>query len=395
MKLSLAFILCTVPAALFGGPIFEITDLGALGGTTSAGHRINDQGQTVGSATDMWGNQHATSGGTTMSSIGRNAAAWDVNSSGRIVGVQYVNGRSYAATWDASGMQFLAGTGVGSAALGINDLGQITGMTGNGRAFLTDVNGGIRDMGVLIGGDWAAGRAINEFGQVAGYGTKGSSFRAFRWNEGSGYTELGTLGGRNSYGMDINDNGVVVGHAQNSSGYLRASIWTDTRAVELGTLGGRNSYGYGINKNGSVVGYSQVANGEVHAFLYQDGVLYDLNDLLANNTGWELRYAYGINNEGQIVGEGMYQGQMRAFRLDPRKLLSRLSSLTGGGSGGFGGESGGGDGEEGEEGGSGGGPVGFSTFSVETGATAVPEPSSWALGLAGLAMVALGRARRR
>jgi probable HAF family extracellular repeat protein len=27
--------------------------------------------------------------------------------------------------------------------------------------------------------------------------------------------------------------------------------------------------------------------------------------------------AYGINNSGEIVGEGLYDGQSHAFRLDP------------------------------------------------------------------------------
>ena len=127
----------------------------------------------------------------------------------------------------------------------------------------------------MLGGDWAAGRAINEFGQVAGYGTMNGAFRAFRWDNG-GYTALGTLGGRNSYGMGINDNGVVTGHAQTSAGYMHAAIWNGSQALDLGTLGGKYSYSYGINVRGAVVGYSQVRSGEYHAFLFQDNILYDL-----------------------------------------------------------------------------------------------------------------------
>ena len=399
MKLLLSFLLCMVPAALMGGPVYDVTDLGALGGTTSAGHRINEQGQTVGAGTDRVGNQYALSGENSMTAITKDGAAWDVNRSGTIAGAKYVNGQSYAVTWDASGTHFLTGTGVGGAALGINDAGQVTGMTGEGRAFLTDFSGGVRDLGVMLGGDWAAGRAVNEFGQVAGYGTMGGAFLAFRWDEKGGYTALGTLGGRNSYGMGINDSGVVAGHAQTSSGYLHAAVWTNSRAQDIGTLGGHNSYAYGINYRGAVVGYSQVSNGDFHAFLFQDGVLYDLNDLLGNNTGWELRYAFGINNQGQIVGEGLYQGQVHAFRLDLQRVLSMLFSLSGGESDGSEDQGGSGNGPTGLNGPTGfNGPTGYdgpSGFSGPTNLTSVPEPSSWALGLAGLALGVARWARRR
>lgn len=372
MKLSLAFILC-IPAALIGGPIYDVTDLGTLGGSTTAGHRINDLGQTVGSGTDLWGNLKALSGENSLGTLANNATAWDVNNSGTVAGIQYINGQAYAVTWDESGEHILAGAG--SAALGINDLGQVTGMSGNGRAFLTTVGGGLLDIGLMGGGDWAAGRAVNESGQVAGYGTKNGMLKGFRWTEGGGFSTLGTLGGKNSYGMDINEAGVVAGHAQLASGYLHASIWTGLQAGDLGTLGGRNSYAYGINNDGAVVGYSQVANGVAHAFLYMDGVLYDLNDLLGDTVGWELTYAYGINDQGQIVGEGKYGGQTHAFRLDLQQALFSLNGLNDGGS----------DGCDTCE-----GPVVNSL-----GAAAVPEPSSWALGLVGLALGVGRRAWRR
>ena len=199
MKLSPAFILCMLPGALIGGPVYQITDLGALGGTSTAGHRISERGQTVGAGTDRLGNEYALSGGNAITPIARDGAAWDVNQTGMIAGAKYIDGQSFAVTWDSTGAHFLMGTGAGGAALGINDAGQVTGMTGNGRAFLTDLNGGVRDLGVMLGGDWAAGRAINEFGQVAGYGTMNGAFRAFRWDNG-GYTALGTLGGRSEIG---------------------------------------------------------------------------------------------------------------------------------------------------------------------------------------------------
>ena len=45
--------------------------------------------------------------------------------------------------------------------------------------------------------------------------------------------------------------------------------------------------------------------------------LLDLNSLVPIDSGWELNEAYAINGKGQIVGSGTFQGQTRAFRLDP------------------------------------------------------------------------------
>jgi uncharacterized membrane protein len=60
-----------------------------------------------------------------------------------------------------------------------------------------------------------------------------------------------------------------------------------------------------------------MAAGDNHAFLYQNGVLFDLNALLASTAGWELTAAYGINDAGQIVGTGILDGVEHAFQLDP------------------------------------------------------------------------------
>jgi probable HAF family extracellular repeat protein len=87
--------------------------------------------------------------------------------------------------------------------------------------------------------------------------------------------------------------------------------------TDLGTLGG-SSYAYGINDSGTIVGYSWTPNGDhPHAFVYLNGVMIDLNSLIPSGAGWELLEAYGINNTGQIVGEGLWNGQAHAFRLDP------------------------------------------------------------------------------
>src|SRR5688572_6714039 len=102
---------------------------------------------------------------------------------------------------------------------------------------------------------------------------------------------LGTLGGTYSFGHAINDAGQVAGygavtgnatdHAFRHDGTLGAGgVMRD-----LGTLGGTWSEGYGINTAGQVVGKSNIlASTAFHAFRYDGtpgagGVMLDLGTL--------------------------------------------------------------------------------------------------------------------
>ena len=43
----------------------------------------------------------------------------------------------------------------------------------------------------------------------------------------------------------------------------------------------------------------------------------DLNALLPRGSGWVLNNAWDINDKGQITGNGLHNGNARAFRLTP------------------------------------------------------------------------------
>ena len=43
----------------------------------------------------------------------------------------------------------------------------------------------------------------------------------------------------------------------------------------------------------------------------------DLNTLIPANSGWVLTEARAINSSGQIVGNGIKDGEQRAFLLKP------------------------------------------------------------------------------
>src|SRR5512140_1568918 len=83
--------------------------------------------------------------------------------------------------------------------------------------------------------------------------------------------ELGTLSGNESYPFAINERGQVVGYGtldtpvgEDEQPLQHAFLWEDGVMTDLGTLGGDYSIALEINDRGQVVGESSTASGEVH-----------------------------------------------------------------------------------------------------------------------------------
>ncbi len=126
----------------------------------------------------------------------------------------------------------------------------------------------------------------------------------------------------------INASGTVVGAMRSATGTPRHAFRSVGSAgatlVDLGTLGGARSMAYDINTDGQIVGEAETTNGVMHAFRWSNGVMIDLNSLLRQpaDAGWELLTAKAINDRGEIVGQGRFQGSLRAFLLSPPGLVS-------------------------------------------------------------------------
>lgn len=185
-----------------------------------------------------------------------------------------------------------------SAANAISNNGQITGLTyaagnHNSRATLWGAAGPV-DLGTL-GGEFGSGMAINQLGQVAGFGAGG---RAALWQNGSGF-DLGTLGGAHSYASGINNAGQVVGQSyiDQDNVAFHAALWQGSSVLDLGTLGGRFSAANGINNGGQVVGQASTNNSSFHATLWSNGTVLDLGTLGGNYSS-----ATAISDSGYVVG---------------------------------------------------------------------------------------------
>lgn len=123
----------------------------------------------------------------------------------------------------------------------------------------------IRDLGSLDDVGETSALAINERGEVVGFGTATNDLTApFYWSERTGFIKIFT--DVNGIAANINDKGQVVGW-RNESGIIRGFLWSRSGGlVSLGSL-----FPVGINNRGEIVG--QCESGSPAACFVADGVV--------------------------------------------------------------------------------------------------------------------------
>ncbi|MES2205894.1 MAG: hypothetical protein V4525_03745 [Pseudomonadota bacterium] len=239
---------------------------------------------------------------------------------------------------------------------GINNLGQITGISNSHASIYTPSNAITENIDTL-GSSWSRGISINDAGQVTGkrefiftetsITDSGilnidniSLNHAFFYTPETGMKDIGTLDQHNpygeSYGNSINSFGSVTGTSSNYGASHHAFIYTFTTGIkDIGTLG-LDSEGLDINDSGYVVG-SFVTPKWIHnshfynsnAFLYTPDLgMQNLNDLVGSSLGTSLTSANSINNSGQILAMGAnYHSYILSPAPEPEIYMSLLFAL--------------------------------------------------------------------
>jgi probable HAF family extracellular repeat protein len=357
--------------------LYQVTELGSLGGTSSAGNSVNNRGWIAGSS-NLSGDESTRAAlwrdGTPLDlgTLGgaNSAVLWPVkNTTGMIAGVAETGqmdplGESWSCSfffptatghiclgfvWQNGVMRPLPTLGGNNGfATGANNRGHVVGWAENTvhdptcnppqvlqfRAVRWDTHHGdrIQELRPLPGDTTSAATAINNRGQVVGISgicanaVGGfSAAHAVLWERGRP-TDLGNLGGVAwNTPMAMNQRGEVVGFANLPGGdpgafNPHAFLWTQEDMQDLGTLpGDALSQGLGINEQGQVVGLSCTAGfGSCRAFLWEDGVMTDLNELVPGYTG-HLVFANDINDAREITGQTIdaETGDAVAFRATP------------------------------------------------------------------------------
>jgi probable HAF family extracellular repeat protein len=332
-------------------PTYRLVDLGTVSKSDSASQAlgINNVGQVVGwsdSSAFIWESGTMTDLGK-LPGFSYGHQAWGINDNGTVVGYGHNGQTVHACIWHNGSQPFDLGTlgGTFSIARAVNNFGLVVGSSTNenGRehAFVWQ-NNQMTDIDVL-GTYESSAWSVNSLGHVVGRATGSGGEHAFLWTPGGTewassnpqMRDIGSLGGQ-SIAFGINDQDHVVGKSVASDGLAYAFLWSAAGGIEnLGTLG-RNESAQAINNADQIVGFSYLDNQGLipHATLWQEGATYDLNNLVTNRGGWELKYAMAISDDGWIAGVGANpSGETRAFLLTPEPatmsiLALGLSALT-------------------------------------------------------------------
>lgn len=241
---------------------------------------------------------------------GDNGFAASVNDSGQVVGWAETTYHDptcvapqvlqfKAALWDADGQIHALpkfGADPDSAAVAINDEGQVVGISGT----CDNAVGAYSAIHAVL---WQNGQAL-DLGNIGGHG----------WNTPDAINNRGEVAGFADVPGDI-VNGQLVPN-------FHAFSWTRERGmVDLGTLqGDAISEATGINNEGQIVGISFDANfTHPRAFIYQDGKMTPLNSLLVGSPNLSLVVTGDINDAGEITGQAvdMATGATPAFLAIP------------------------------------------------------------------------------
>ena len=310
---------------------YELTDLGV----DVVPKDINDLNVVVGSLNSPPGTSVAfrwTAG--VLEQLDGATVANGINNQGQITGDTLTG----AFRFDESQAVPFADLGDGHTGAAINNLGNIAGSEAGINPFRSNplpVNPAVYD------GQWHSPDVASVYPRGRRQGVYAAQFNLAGYND-SGYAvgkriKAGLVGSASimmtptldvvflpvpygGHASAINNQGMIVGTTGSNSRtneHEQAYLYDGALARRLGTLGGGlTSSAADINEANQVVGTSwpvsqttsQVEAEKHHAFLWENGVMTDLNDLIAPGSGWILTAATAINNDGSIAGTGLYDG---------------------------------------------------------------------------------------
>lgn len=179
----------------------------------------------------------------------------------------------------------------------INSQGQIFGSgSSEGKNVWFSTSGSSLNVSAPLPGNMVI-RSLNASGQGIAY-SQPSDYgdRTYYYVENGAYTLL-TVNGQPGYPTHINETGQVMLNTFDSADNARAYVYSSAGGYQEINAGGASIAAYHINSSGSVVGYTKGANGANSAYLYANGVI---TQLVSEYNAPSI--ATGINNAGQVSG---------------------------------------------------------------------------------------------
>ncbi len=327
----------SIPGA-FAQPIYTVTDLGTLGGKNSQANGVSNCGHVVGYSEtgELQANGQPVFRGfvwhtDTMTDLGTLGGAYSVafavNCASQVVGwSSRPDGSESAYLWLAepafgfpSGINALPlSEARSSAAMDINENGQIAGRAGEAFVWLPDeafgLPAGTHSLGHMS--CYSESIGINNLGEVVGGLVVWLPQASYGLDAGFHLVWLPICISDWGYdSIDLNDHGFVLGFETTyfGPGLITTQLGADTAAASERAFA-RSAFG-GLNN------LDQVVDGVLLFDARRDGAhrTVDLRERTRPVTGWEVWYVTSINDFGHIAGVGRtrQRGESHAWLLAP------------------------------------------------------------------------------
>ena len=322
-------------AALAGPPLYDVTDLGALGGRESRAYGVSASGAVCGEAATGEGTMHAfvwtaaagmrdlgTLGGPTSRGYGISDAGWVVGEA------DATNAQRQPFCWSpADGLRVLPlpPGAAGGAALAVSSNGQIAGAVDlpDGPCAALWLSPTNQPELLTAKGRAGLALAVSPAGGVVGQSEVGEGddlvTRAFHRPPEGVVAALSPLGdGLSSAARAINAAGQIAGSFEAGTGVTHAFVFDANGLRDIDARNNTFSEAHAINAAGDVVGVCFVGpdDGDT-AFLATPDGLFLLDDLVEAKEAWHVVEARAIADDRRIAGCALRDERERAVLLTP------------------------------------------------------------------------------
>ena len=342
MKAVWCIVVCLPAAVGLAQPQYEVVNLTKMFGEDFTALDINNNGVIAGMMFIDFQTTQACivqNGKLTMLPMYQGKHDWyprAINDNGDVLGIGTIDGVYHTYLYSNGKVidTGLTGTMSHAPGSGLNNAGTIVGTFSGGpaRAF-TWAEGVTTILSTLSTGSSGA-VGVNDAGVVVGtsqIGGVGSSYHAVKWVNGK-IVDVHPAWASLAGGVAVNEKGDIAGFGDAISGGQHGILWQGGNTIQLPNFGGGQSQAYDINESSQVVGWATDSVGHTLGCLWEDGIGYQLEDLIPGGSGFQLlQRAFAIDDSSRILTVG-FTGTSNDYLLlnpvpEPKTVIVLAAAL--------------------------------------------------------------------